>query len=235
MDNNSLDFGAKMYCKLFTWGGEDIYLSQTIVNTWVIMAAMIIIAIILRCCLKKFKDVPTSKLQVVIEMVVGGINDFVGSTMGANHKKFAAYFGPLIVFIGVCNLSGLLYLRPPTADLATTLAFALITFFMIQGFGLKSKGIGGYLKGFLDPIALLLPINIIGELANPVSLSFRLFGNILGGSIIMGLIYAMFPKILTILPIPAVLHCYFDLFAGLLQAFIFCMLSMTFISNAMDD
>ena len=103
----------------------------------------------------------------------------------------------------------------------------------IHGFGIKEKGLG-YFKGFIEPFPLLLPINVIGEFATPVSLSFRLFGNILGGTIIMGLVYAMFPKIVVFLGIPAVLHCYFDVFAGVLQAFIFVMLSMTFVSSAME-
>ena len=93
---------------------------------------------------------------------------------------------------------------------------------------------GGYLKKTLmEPIPLLLPLNLIGELATPVSLGFRLFGNILGGTIIMGLYYAMMPLLLK-LGLPAIFHLYFDIFAGALQTFIFVMLSMTFVSNAMD-
>lgn len=234
MENN-LDFGAGMYFKLFEVGGQSIYLTETVINTWVIIGIMTLIALIIRLKMKSFKEVPDSKFQTAIEMVVDTLNGFVANTMGgASGKKFAAYFGPLIIFIAVCNLSGLLGFRPPTADFATTLAFALITFFMIHGFGIKSKGLG-YFKGFLEPIPFLLPINIVGELATPVSLSFRLFGNILGGTIIMGLVYAMFPKIVIFLGIPAALHCYFDVFAGALQAFIFVMLSMTFVSNAMDE
>lgn len=232
MDKN-LDFGAGLYVKLFEVNGQPIYLTQTVVNTWVVIAAMTLIALIIRFKMRKFKEVPETKLQTAVEMVVDMINGFTINTMGEAGKKFAHYYGPLLIFIAVCNLSGLLGLRPPTADFATTLAFALITFFMIHGFGVKNKGLG-YFKGFLEPIPLLLPINIIGELATPVSLSFRLFGNILGGSIIMGLVYAMFPKIVIFLGIPAVLHCYFDVFAGALQAFIFVMLSMTFVSSAME-
>lgn len=232
MDNN-LDFGAKLYVKLFEVNGQPIYLTQTVVNTWVIVGVMALIAIIIRISMKHFKEVPETKFQTVIEMAVGTINDFVVNTMGPAGKKFAGYYGPLVIFIAVCNLSGLIGLRPPTADFATTLAFALITFFMIHGFGIRSKGIK-YFKGFLEPIPFLLPINIVGELATPVSLSFRLFGNILGGTIIMGLVYAMFPKIVIFLGIPAALHCYFDVFAGVLQAFIFTMLSMTFVSSAME-
>lgn len=231
--DKNLDFGAKLYLKLFEVNGQPIYLTQTVVNTWVVIAAMTIIALIIRFKMRKFKEVPETKLQTAVEMVVDMINAFTINTMGDAGKKFARYYGPLLIFIAVCNLAGLLGLRPPTADFATTLAFALITFFMIHGFGVKNKGVG-YFKGFLEPIPLLLPINIIGELATPVSLSFRLFGNILGGSIIMGLVYAMFPKIVIFLGIPAVLHCYFDVFAGALQAFIFVMLSMTFVSSAME-
>lgn len=234
MENN-LDFGAGMYFKLFEIGGQPIYLTETVVNTWAIIGIMTLIALIIRFKMKKFKEVPESKFQTVVEMVVDTLNVFIANTMGGTSgKKFAGYFGPLMIFIAVCNLSGLIGFRPPTADFATTLAFALITFFMIHGFGIKSKGLG-YFKGFLEPIPFLLPINIVGELATPVSLSFRLFGNILGGTIIMGLVYAMFPKIVIFLGIPAALHTYFDVFAGVLQAFIFVMLSMTFVSNAMDE
>lgn len=234
MENN-LDFGAKLYTKLFEVGGQPVYLTQTVVNTWVVIGLMTIVALIIRFKTKKFKEVPDTKFQTAVEMLVDTLNNFVANTMGGSMgSKFAAYFGPLIIFIAVSNLSGLIGLRPPTADFATTLAFALITFFMIHGFGIKSKGLK-YFKGFLEPIPFLLPINIVGELATPVSLSFRLFGNILGGTIIMGLVYAMFPKLVIFLGIPAALHMYFDVFAGALQAFIFVMLSMTFISSAMDE
>lgn len=234
MDNN-LDFGAQLYVKLFEVGGQPIYLTQTVVNTWVVIAVMTVVALIIRAMIIKAnaEEAPVSKLQTAVELVVDGINGFVENTMGPSGKKFAGYYGPLVIFIAICNLAGLVGLRPPTADFATTLAFALITFFMIHGFGIKSKGLG-YFKGFLEPIPFLLPINIIGEFATPVSLSFRLFGNILGGTIIMGLVYAMFPKIVIFLGIPAVLHSYFDIFAGVLQAFIFVMLSMTFVSSAME-
>ena len=142
----------------------------------------------------------------------------------------------LLHFMEVCfylffsNLWGLLGMRPPTSDLSTTFAMALMTFLMVQYYGIKTGGIKNYLKGFLDPLPFLLPLNVIGELANPVSLSFRLFGNIVGGVIIMGLIYAALPGLLQI-GIPAVLHVYFDVFSGVLQAFIFVMLSMIFVSG----
>ena len=136
----TLDFGAELKIALFEMGGQTIYLTETVINTWIIIAVMAFIALIIRIKSSKFKEVPDSKFQTAIEMIVDTLNGFVSSTMGGSSgKKFAAYFGPLIVFIAVCNLSGLLVFRPPTADFATTLAFALITFFMIHGFTLKKS------------------------------------------------------------------------------------------------
>ncbi|TCT13091.1 F-type H+-transporting ATPase subunit a [Natranaerovirga pectinivora] len=180
---------------------------------------------------KKFQEVPKG-LQNFVEMVVEVFDKFTITTMGEKGKSFSTYFATVFIFLFISNISGLFALRPPTADYAIPLGLALISFFMIQYYGIKSKGIGRYLKGFTEPILFLTPINIIGELANPVSLSFRLFGNILGGTVLIALYYSM-PWFLN-LGIPAVLHFYFDLFAGGLQAFVFTILSMVLITGAMD-
>ncbi len=230
----NLDFGSQTLIPLFTTkSGEVLGITETHINTWIIMAVLIVIALIVRSKIKNFKEVPETKLQNLAETLVDLFNNFVASTMGQQNKAFASFYGPLFIFILVCNLSGLIGLRAPTADFATTLAFALTTFLMIHGFGVKAKG-PGYFKFLIEPFPFLLPINLIGEIATPISLSFRLFGNILGGTIIMGLVYAMFPWILTLIGVPAALHMYFDIFAGSLQAFIFVMLSMTFVSGAME-
>jgi F-type H+-transporting ATPase subunit a len=183
-------------------------------------------------------------MQVVTEAIVGGINGLTKQTMGEHNVGFAPYVGTLLLFIGISNIAGLFGLRPPTADVNTTMGLALMTFVMIHFFGCKSKGVGTYLKGFLEPFPALLPLNIMGELATPISLSFRLFGNIVGGLIIMNLLYGALGGLTSSLlgigipflqvGIPAFLHIYFDLFAGLLQSFIFTMLTMVFVSIAMD-
>ncbi|MBN2794353.1 MAG: F0F1 ATP synthase subunit A [Clostridia bacterium] len=180
---------------------------------------------------RKMSLVP-SKKQVVAEILVGSIYSLTETTMGKKFKNFAPYVGTILLLIAFSNISGLLGLRPPTADLSTTLGLALMTFVIIHFTGIKSKGIGGYLKGFLDPMPFLLPLNIMGELATPISLSFRLFGNIVGGLIIMTLVYNALGSLAVL--VPAVLHAYFDLFAGLLQSFIFAMLTMVFVSLASD-
>ncbi|HBB29894.1 MAG TPA: F0F1 ATP synthase subunit A, partial [Clostridiales bacterium] len=136
-------------------------------------------------------------------------------------------------------------IRPPTADVNTTMALAIITFCMINYNAVRSKGLGARLKGLTEPMFLLTPINIIGEIATPISLGFRLFGNIVGGLIIMELFYNMLELFSTAifganalpifqLVIPLPFHIYFDLFAGLLQSFIFAMLTMVNVSMAME-
>ena len=233
MDN--LDFGIHMLIPLFKVDGEVFGLTTTHVNTFFVMAVLTIFGLVVRAKLQKFETVPTTKFQVIVEAVVDIFGNFTSDTMGENNKRFAMFYGPLFLFILLSNLLGLIGLRPPTADIATTFALSLMTFFMVHGFGIKQKGAVTYFKGLLlEPIPALLPLNIIGELATPISLSFRLFGNILGGTIIMALYYAMMPIWLK-LGIPAIFHLYFDIFAGALQTFIFIMLSMTFVSSAMSE
>lgn len=229
----NLDFGIHTVIPLFEVNGQVYGLTTTHINTFLVMAVLTIFALIVRAKLKNFKEVPESKFQNLIELLVDTFGNFTVSTMGEKNKRFAMFYGPMFLFILLANLTGLIGLRPPTADIATTFALSLTTFFMIQWYGVRAKG-ARYFKGFLEPMPFLLPLNIIGELANPVSLGFRLFGNILGGTIIMGLYYSMMPIWMKI-GIPSVLHSYFDVFAGALQTLIFVMLSMTFVSSAMDE
>jgi F-type H+-transporting ATPase subunit a len=213
--------------------GTKVGITETIQNTWIIMGVLILLSLFVRVSIKKFQNVPKG-LQNFVEFMVESFTNFTKSTMGSHNLKFAAFYMSMFLFILFANLSGLVNLRPPTADIATTFALSLTTFLMIHSFGILTKGLGNYVKDFFKPMFLLFPINVIGELAVPVSLAFRLFGNILGGSIIMALVYAIPFWPLKILGVPAVLHTYFDLFAGVIQAFIFVMLSMTFVSNAIQ-
>ena len=216
-----------------------IPVTETVTTTWIIMAVLILLAYI---GTRRFEKVPRG-VQSVVEVLVDAIYKLTAQTMGEDKRNFAPYIGTIMIYLVFANLAGLFGFRPPTADVNTTLALALMTFFMIHFFGMKRKGVGNYLKGFLQPFPALLPLNILGELATPISLSFRLFGNIVGGLIIMNLLYgalASFSVKLGIgIPVlqagvPAVLHLYFDVFAGVLQSFIFSMLTMVFVSMAMD-
>jgi len=228
--SGGLDIYNKVLCDDFL--GTGFRITTSIKNTWIIMAVLIIFAIIVRIKLKKFKEVPESGFQNFIEAIVEAMDNFVGSNMGEKYKYFGNWFFGVFAFILCSNLMGLLWFRSPTADLATTACLGFSTFFLIHFMGII-KGRKEYLKGYFEPFPFWLPMNIISELATPVSLSFRLFGNILGGSIIMGLFYTL-PFYVKI-GIPAALHIYFDVFAGFLQTFIFVMLSMSFIADKIPD
>jgi len=212
--------------------GRDVWITETIVNTWIIMAFLIIGALILRMFLTKFEEIPTGR-QNVIEAGIEAMDNFVKGTMGEENRGYGKWFFGVFVFILVSNLSGLVNLRPPTADVSTTLALSFSTFAIIQVAGLLSSP-RAYAKSFLEPWPIFLPINIVSDLSVPIALGFRLFGNILGGLIIVGMIYYLLPAFLTF-GLPSFLHAYFDLFAGALQAFIFTVLSMTFIKNKISN
>lgn len=248
----NLDFGNH-YIFPFKVGGQTVYFMESTMVLIYISLVLIGIALAIRYAIRNPKKVPTG-VQNFIEMVVEMLDNFTVTTMGSKYIGFSSFYGSMFLLIVCSNLAGLFigpvvktanigteaaynylsidFMRPPTADFSVTFALALITFFMIQGFAIKSKGTGKWLKGMTEPMWPLTPLNIIGELANPVSLSFRLFGNILGGTIIMALIYNLPLGYYIVTP---ALHGYFDIFAGALQAFIFVMLSMTFVSTAMDD
>lgn len=218
----------------------DIPVSETVTVTWFIMGLLLLFSLL---ATRNLRREPRG-FQIIVEEIVKVINNLTKQNMGEHNIGFAPFVGTLLLFIGISNIAGLFGLRPPTADLNTTMCLSITTFVLTQFFGLKSKGLANYSKGFLQPMPFLLPLNIIGELANPISLGFRLFGNIAAGIIIMTLLYGAlggFTEMLLGLAVPlfqagvpAVLHIYFDLFAGLLQSFIFTMLTMVFISGAME-
>jgi len=188
------------------------------------MAAIIIMALVLR----RRMELYPGKVQNVIELVVESFTGLVSSNMGEARKGFMPYMATLFLLITFANLSGLIGLRPPTADINVTAGMALITFAAIHYYGLKHRG-WNHIKGLSEPVFLFLPMNIIGELAKPLSLAMRLFGNIFGGTIIMAMISGGIAYFVPVLP-----SLYFDVFAGFLQSFIFTMITMVFITLAID-
>lgn len=231
-----LTLGLAVLGKLITEGGNIFadYISPTIFNAVVIALGLIAFGLYFSSKLKEQKvDETPSILVTLVEFFTESVNGLVVSTMGENNMMFAPYIFTLFIFLIISNIAGVIGVSSPTSNYSVTLALALITFITTQYFGIKTAGIGGYLKGFFSPIPLLAPLNIIGELANPISLSFRLFGNILSGGLIMALIASAFGT-LTAAVAPA-LNIYFDLFSGILQAFIFTMLTMVFIAGSIND
>jgi len=212
-------------------GGVDVWITETVVYTWAIMAVLIVFAIIVRARLGSFKDAPRG-FQNVIELMIETFDNFVKTTAGERLQFLGNWFFMAFTFLFVSNMSGMIPgVRPPTADWSMTFAFALATFAMIQIMGLKFQK-GGYIKGLLfTPHPAFILFNIVGELARPISLSFRLFGNILAGMILISLVYNIAPLPLRFFfPVP--LHGFFDLITAGIQTYIFCVLSLSFISSA---
>lgn len=223
-----MEFGINIF-------GNEIIVPDTIVNMWIVTILLAIFAFIVNNKIKKANagEVPSNFLNVV-EILVESIENLVNSTMGPQNMKFSPYILTLALFLAVANLFGLIGLSPPTSDYSVTLSLALITFVLTQYWSFKNAGgLGGYLKGFTEPMAFLTPLNVIGEIANPISLSFRLFGNIMSGGIIMGLLYQALGIIAPVVAAP--LHAYFDVFSGLLQTFIFIMLTMIFVGGIAEE
>ncbi len=233
MGENKVDFYIHGYQEVHI-GDFSFWITTTHVCLAIVMVVLIVFAIVANRVIKKadYRKAPTGFLNV-LEMLVETLDKLILDNMGRKLAPvFRNYVSALFLLILTCNLSGLFGLRPPTADYGVTLPLALITFIMIQYQGFKWQKMGK-IKGLFEPFFLFLPVNIISEFATPISMSLRLFANILSGTMMMALIYGLMQKIAIIWP--AALHAYLDVFSGCLQAYVFAMLTMVFISNAAGD
>ena len=212
-----------------------VTITDTVVWGWIVAAVMIILALWLA---KNLQRLP-SKRQVVGEIIVEFVYNMTRRTMGAHNINFAPYIGTLFLFLLLANGLGLFGFHPITADVNLTFALSTITFFLIQYNSIKSMGFKGKLHHMCDPFPFLFPLKIIEAISQPISLGFRLFGNILAGTLVMGLLLAALgglsaalslkiPIFQAVIPLPAAL--FFDVFHPLIQAYIFTMLTMVFIS-----
>lgn len=212
--------------------GQTVWITTSHVCILIVMLVLIAFAIAANRIMKHASEVPGG-FQNVVEMIVEKLDGMVDNVMGRNGLAFRNYIGTVFIFILISNISGLFGLRPPTADYGVTLPLALLTFTLIHFNKFKHQKIKGVIKGLCDPWVFWAPINIIGDFAVPISLSLRLFANILSGTVIMALIYGLLSKFALIWP--AALHVYFDLFSGAIQTYVFCMLTMTYVSDAIGN
>lgn len=221
---------------LITLFGVDIELQQSILN-W--LALCLIFAIFFIWAGKKFEKADVRKaprgILLITEMIAGLCTNIIGDNLKNKTNRYLPFMGTLIMMMAVSNLLGLLGLQPPTSNLSFNITLALMMFFLIQYNGIKKGGLGARLKELTEPMWLLTPLNVIGELALPISLSMRLFGNILAGSIIMLLFYtlmqSLFPLGVLGYIVTPFLHAYFDIFSGLIQTYIFFTLASFFLSE----
>ena len=217
--------------------------TETLRNTWIVMAILIGLSLWLT---HGMKVRGISKKQVVVEQGVKMLYQMVEDTMGKGRERFAPYIGTLFLFVLFSNFMGMFAMRAPTADLNTTAALVLIYFVLNQYLALKHNGLVGRLKGFVEPIPVMLPLNIVGEFSTPISIALRLFGNIASGIVVTSLLYQAMTWVSNLIfgglssfpilavGIPAVLSVYFDVFTDVMQAYIITMLTMVFLSMAME-
>lgn len=173
-------------------------------------------------------ELKPSKRQAALEKLYVTLRDFIVNTMGEENKSFVPYIGTLMIYLLILNLWGLLGFKPPTSDLSITVSFAITTFAVVNGNAIRKNGLIGFGKGLLHPFWPMLPLNLLERFILPVSLSLRLFGNMIAAVILLELVYEKLGHIgmFAQFGIPIVVHGYFDIFDGLIQMVVFSMLTM---------
>ena len=206
------------------FGGIEV--AESVVITWVIMAFMLILAI---CMTRNLKVQNPGKRQVSLETAVCGLQNMVKGIIGEEGAGYVPYLVTVIVYIGISNIIGLFGMKPPTKDLNVTGALAIMSIILIEYSGIHAKGVKRWAKSFAEPVAVVAPLNVLEIFIRPLSLCMRLFGNVLGAFVVMELLKIIMPAIL---PIPFSL--YFDIFDGLIQAYVFVFLTSLFIKEAIE-
>ena len=235
--------GARVLIDIPELGGA--VLTETVVNMWIVMAVIVGLCIFLT---RGMQVHARTKRQIVAEFLVQKVNGMVKENMGAKFQGYGPFIAAIMSLSALCSLSSMVGMYAPTSDLSVLLGWALLVFVLITYTKIRTNGVLGYLKGYTEPIPVLTPFNIISEIATPISMAFRHFGNIASGTVITTLVYAALaalssavfkwlPGALSQIPflqvgLPAILSIYFDLFSSCLQAFIFCMLTMMYIGAA---
>lgn len=200
---------------------------ESAVVTWIIIIALTVVCAI---CTRNLQVIPTTKRQLVLETIVEGIHKFFYDILGEKGSCYIPLLASIVIYIGCANMIGIFGLTPPTKDLNVTAGLALVSILMIEFSAIRAKGAKGFVKSLAEPMPLVAPLNVLEIFIRPLSLCMRLFGNILGGFVVVELIRMIVP---VIIPIP--FHFYFDFFDGLIQAYVFVFLTALFINEAIED
>ena len=223
---------------------QDLPITEAQINSWLVMISILGVCLLLTHGLSEDRR---GFRQMAAEWIVEKLDGLVSGNMEPVFSAYAPFIGSIMALSVFSSLMSLIGVFPPTSDLNVVGGWAILVFILITKNKLKA-GMGSYAKGFLEPIPVMLPMNLISEVATPVSMSFRHFGNVLSGSVISALVawalqsasamlLGWLPGFLGEIPflqigLPAILSAYFDVFSGCIQAFIFSMLTMLYISNA---
>lgn len=236
--------GARILCTI-PMPLQDLIISEAQVNSWLILITILGFCLFITHGLKEDRR---DWRQMAAEWIVEKVDDLVHNSMeDIFHASYAPFIATILAYSACSSLMSLFGVFPPTADVNVIAGWSILVFALITKNKLKA-GIGNYAKGFLEPIPVMLPMNILGEIATPVSMTFRHFGNVMSGTVIATLIawalqnlsamvLGWLPGILGDIPflqvgIPAILSVYFDVFSGCIQAYIFAMLTMLNVSGA---
>ncbi len=203
-----------------------IPITQAVVTTWAIMALLGVGSFLLTRQLA----LRPSRWQAALELVVATLDSQIVQTSGARPAPYRAFIGTLFLFILVANWSSLVPgIEPPTAQRETDAALALLVFLSVIWFGVRGDGVGGYLRSFAAPNPVMIPLNILQSLTRVFSMFVRLFGNVMSGVFVIGIV-ASLAGLLVPIPLMAL-----DLLTGLVQAYIFAILAMVFITSTVED
>ena len=194
-------------------------ISESVVVTWIIMAVVLVASILLT---RNLKVENPSRRQLMVEEVVTKLQGAVVNIVGEHGRAYAPYLTSILIYIGIANVVGIL-------DLNVTIALAAFSIFIIEFAGIHKKGVGKWLKSFTEPMVVITPIKILEVFTTPLSLCMRLFGNVLGAFVVMKLIEFVLP-----VGLPIAFSFYFDLFDGLIQAYVFVFLTGLFIGEQLE-
>lgn len=206
------------------FGGIDVM--ESVVVTWIIMGILMAASLLL---VRGLKVRRIGKKQAALESAVAFIYQFFEDLLGKDGAAYIPYLITVALYIGVANMIGLLGFKSPTKDLNVTATLAVMSIVLVEAAGIRKKGIKGWLKSFTEPIAIITPINILELVIRPLSLCMRLFGNVLGAIVVMALIKYLVPLV-----IPLPFSFYFDIFDGVIQAYVFVFLTSLYIKEAIE-
>ncbi|MFH1086003.1 MAG: F0F1 ATP synthase subunit A [Chloroflexota bacterium] len=209
------------------WQIAGVPLRNTVLHTWIIVAVLTALA---GLAYRRYRLWGPSRWQLAIEVLIEYVSELVRSSGGREIPELVPYLSTLITFIAFANLLGLVpILMSPTRDLNTTLALSLISLVSCQVFGIRRRGLGRYLKSFVEPVFVILPLNILGLVSRVLSMSLRLFGNVVAGEIIGAVMFMLLPLLG---PLPLTL---LGVITSVLQALVFTVLTIVFVVEAMGD
>lgn len=206
-------------------GGIDVL--ESVVVTWIIMAALMAASLIL---VHNLKVRQINNKQAALESGIAFLYDFFEGLLGKGGKAYIPYLITIVLYIGIANMIGLFGFKSPTKDLNVTVSLAVMSIVLVEAAGIRKKGVKGWLKSFAEPIAIIAPINVLELFIRPLSLCMRLFGNVLGAIVVMALIKHLLPLI-----VPLPFSFYFDIFDGVIQAYVFVFLTSLYIKEAIEE